>query len=443
VDGRKEKRSAPELEKKKNVFRRRNSKNYFIARHKKFVNKKVLYISYDGMTDPLGQSQVLPYIIELSKKGYQFTILSFEKKKRYDAERNIIEKITSEASIKWEPLFFTSNPPILSKIYDRWQLKRKTFKLHRQEKFDLVHCRSYIASEAGLQLKRKKGVKFLFDMRGFWADERVDNGQWNLRKSFYKKLYDHYKRKEKEFLLNADGIVSLTKAGKDYLLSKPGYKNLSIEVIPCCADLDHFDFNKISSQRSEELSNELGISPGKKVITYLGSIGGWYMTHEMFAFYKRLLLKHPDFVLLILTKDDKVSVINEAATEGIPADKIFVTYAPRDKVPAYLGISNCSIFFIRPTFSKTASSPTKHAELMGMGIPVICNDIGDTGNIIEETKTGVVVKNFTDNDYDKAIEQLEDLLKIPKEFIRKAAFEYFDLKRGAEKYAALYSKILN
>jgi glycosyltransferase involved in cell wall biosynthesis len=407
------------------------------------MSHQVLYISYDGMTDPLGQSQVLPYIIELSKQGYQFTILSFEKKKRYNAEKKIIEKILQEASIKWVPLFFTAKPPILSKIYDRWQLMRKVFQLQRQKKFDIVHCRSYIASEAGLRLKKKKGVKFLFDMRGFWADERVDNGQWDLKKTFYKRIYDHYKKKEKNFLLNADGIVSLTMAAKDYLLAKPEYKNISIEVIPCCADLNHFDFNKISVQRSDELKNKLGILPEKKIITYLGSIGGWYMTHEMFSFYKCLLLKHPEFVMLILTKDEKAKVINEAVTEGIPADKIFVCYAPREEVPAYLGMSCCSIFFIRPTFSKTASSPTKHAELMGMGIPVICNDIGDTGNIIETTRTGIIVNAFSDNDYNKAVERLPQLFAISKENIRKAAFEYFDLKRGAEKYAVLYSKILN
>jgi hypothetical protein len=118
-------------------------------------------------------------------------------------------------------LFFTARPPVLSKIYDRWQLKRKVFKLHQQENFDIVHCRSYIASEAGLRLKIKKGVKFLFDMRGFWADERVDNGQWDIKKFFYKRIYNHYKKKENEFLLMADGIVSLTKAAKDFLLAKP------------------------------------------------------------------------------------------------------------------------------------------------------------------------------------------------------------------------------
>jgi glycosyltransferase involved in cell wall biosynthesis len=80
---------------------------------------------------------------------------------------------------------------------------------------------------------------------------------------------------------------------------------------------------------------------------------------------------------------------------------------------------------------------------MGMGIPVICNDIGDTGNIINATGTGISVRAFSDDEYDKAVDRLPGLFAIPKTVIRQAAFEYFDLKKGAEKYAALYSGILN
>lgn len=395
------------------------------------------------MTDPLGQSQVLPYITELAKQGYQFTILSFEKKKKYYKEKGIIEKIAKEHSINWVPLFFTSRPPVLAKIYDRWKLLRKALQLHRKEKFDMVHCRSYIASEAGLKLKQKTGIKFLFDMRGFWADERVDNGQWNLKKTFYRKLYQHYKRKEREFLLSSDGIVSLTKAGKNHLLSLPEYKKLSIDVIPCCADLNHFDYNKTDERLRNQLKNELGISSGQKVITYSGSIGGWYMTAEMFDFYKLLLIKHPGFVMLILTKDDRDKVINEAIAAGIPGDKIFVRYALREQMPGFLSLSDCSIFFIRPTFSKTASSPTKHAELMGMGIPVICNDIGDTGTIINATGTGAIIHSFEESSYRLVIDKLSELFALPKSMIRQKAFEYFDLKTGASAYEKLYKRILN
>src|SRR5688572_10223275 len=148
------------------------------------------------MTDPLGQSQVLPYLAALSSQGYRFTILSFEKKARFEKEKHIIEDIIKGSSICWKPLVFTRYPPVLSKIYDRWKLKRTTLELFSKQKFDMVHCRSYIAAEIGLWLKKKTGVKFLFDMRGFWADEKVDNGQWKMSNGFYRQVYKHYKTKE-------------------------------------------------------------------------------------------------------------------------------------------------------------------------------------------------------------------------------------------------------
>ena len=169
------------------------------------------------MTDPLGQSQVLPYLVKLSQYGYQFTLLTFEKKNRYRKEGKLIKEICTSSGINWQPLVFTKNPPILSKIYDRWQMKRKAGQLHSRYRFDMIHCRSYIAAEMGLALKKQTGVKFLFDMRGFWADEKVDAGQWNQSSLFFRKVYRHYKQKEKEFLLRADAIVSLTQAAKEEL----------------------------------------------------------------------------------------------------------------------------------------------------------------------------------------------------------------------------------
>jgi glycosyltransferase involved in cell wall biosynthesis len=404
--------------------------------------KKILYISYDGMTDPLGQSQVLPYLTLLAAKGFQFTLLSFEKKERYAREGNIIQEIVNKAGIKWVPLFFTKNPPVLSKIYDRWVMKKKVRQLHRERQFDMTHCRSYIAAETGLQLKKKYGVKFLFDMRGFWADEKVDSGQWKQTIFFFKTVYKFYKKKEKDFLLNADGIVSLTEAAKNEIYKNKDYKNLFIHVIPCCVDLAHFDFNKINGQDAAALKSKLGIQLQKKVITYLGSVGGWYMTGEMFSFFNRLLQKDAEFVMLVLTKDNPDKVKAEALQYGIMPEKIIVQYAGRLELPVYLSISDFSIFFIRPTYSKIASSPTKHAELMGMGIPVICNSIGDTGNIITKTKTGLVVNKFDHTEYDDIINHLPELFSITKEHIRESAFTYFDLKKGVESYLELYKRVL-
>ena len=124
-------------------------------------------------------------------------------------------------------------------MYDRYRMWKTALRLHKKHGFDLTHCRSYIAAEIGLRLKQRFGVKMLFDMRGFWADEKVDNGQWNQQHILYRAIYRHYKKKEKQFLENADGIVSLTESAKGHLLKQKDYQHLFIDVIPCCADLDH------------------------------------------------------------------------------------------------------------------------------------------------------------------------------------------------------------
>jgi glycosyltransferase involved in cell wall biosynthesis len=404
---------------------------------------KVLYISYDGLTDPLGQSQVLPYLAGLSKTGFHFTILSFEKKDRFLREKNIVSDIVTASGMHWIPLRFTSKPPVLSKIFDRWKLKRTAFRIHKKEKFDLLHCRSYVSAEIGIILKKKFNTKFLFDMRGFWADEKVDNGQWNQNILLYRLLYKYYKRKEKEFLLQADGIVMLTQAGREYLLSEPAYRKLSIDVIPCCADLDYFDYHKISVERVNALKKDMRIPATAKILTYSGSIGGWYLLKEMLSFFKTLIDHEPGYVMLVLTKDPSDVVRSEARQCGIPDEKIFVTYSDREQLSQFLALSTYGIFFIRDTFSKMASSPTKHAELMGMGIPVICNDIGDTGSIVNSTKTGFIVDDFSEQSFQTAIEKINDLARIDKEYIRECAKQRFDLKTGIQAYLNLYHRILN
>ncbi len=78
------------------------------------VKKKVLFISYDGLTDPLGQSQILPYITGLSN-NYRFTILSCEKPERYHKTRQLIEDICEKYEIRWEIVVFKTKQTILAK----------------------------------------------------------------------------------------------------------------------------------------------------------------------------------------------------------------------------------------------------------------------------------------------------------------------------------------
>jgi glycosyltransferase involved in cell wall biosynthesis len=405
------------------------------------TGKKVLYVSYDGMTDPLGQSQVIPYLRELTKEGYQFTLLSVEKKERFQKSGEAIRQLLTTAGIKWETLIYTGRPPILSKIYDQWQLNKAVAKLHQQEEFDMLHCRSYVAAEAGMKLLLKEKVPYLFDMRGFWVDERVDSGLWNLKNPLYKYFYRIYKKKEKNFFSLSHHIISLTEKGKEELIGNYHIPPEKVTVIPCCADLAHFDYHKISRTDKDNLRNKLGFASSTKVLTYLGSLGGWYMVDEMLDFFAVLKRGFPDLVFLFITHDDKESILSKAIAKGIEPSAIIVQPASRNEVPLYISVSDWSVFFIKDKYSKKASSPTKQGEIMAMGIPVICNDIGDTGSIVVKTNAGIMVDGFNSSSYAKAVEQLKHLVILP-ESIRAGACLYYDLRNGVEKYKKVYKEII-
>ena len=78
--------------------------------------KKILFISYDGMTDPLGQSQVIPYLIGLSKFGYQFTILSCDKPDHFSANKEYVESLLKGHYVEWVSIPYHKNPPVLSSV---------------------------------------------------------------------------------------------------------------------------------------------------------------------------------------------------------------------------------------------------------------------------------------------------------------------------------------
>ena len=162
------------------------------------MSVNILYITYDGLTDPLGQSQVIPYLVGLSNKGYKITILSCEKKTNFLKKRDVIDSILSKNCISWVNIQYTKTPPIFSTLWDIYKLKQIAYKLFKTNNFNIVHCRSYIASIIGTWIKKKYGVKFIFDMRGFYADERVDGKIWNRKNPIFNWIYSYFKKKEIE-----------------------------------------------------------------------------------------------------------------------------------------------------------------------------------------------------------------------------------------------------
>ncbi len=404
------------------------------------MNKKskVLYISYDGMTDALGQSQVLSYIKRLSNLSYDIEILSYEKPDRFIQSRSEIEAEVNKYNIKWRPLLYTKSPPIISTLKDLY-IGWRTLKYNIEigNKYDIVHCRGYIAAILGVKLKKTFGIKFIFDMRGWWADEKLESGLWN--NPIFKLVYNYFKKLEKDFFKFSDYSISLTYAGKEHIVNSK-LKETNVEVIPTCVDFNVF--KPFSQNVRDEVRAELNIPPDAKVLLYSGALGANYNNEGIFKIYSIALEKYSELYFLILSKDEVSYVSSELKKYNINQSKIRIVSSPYNKVYRYLIVGDIGIILYKKQFSAIGRSPTKLGEYWACGLPIISiNGLGDLDEIIKKYPEGgnLVLDLATEN----VLQAMEELFvkSENKMLLRKYAEDYFSIESGVEKYNNVYKRL--
>jgi glycosyltransferase involved in cell wall biosynthesis len=132
-------------------------------------------------------------------------------------------------------------------------------------------------------------------------------------------------------------------------------------------------------------------------------------------------------------------------SRNIAADHFSVTSVPARLVPSYLAAADAGLSFIKPCISKLASSPTKNAEYLACGLPLIINaGIGDSDALVNDWKAGVLLEEFTDQEYTRIGDLIQTIAAEPdaRTKARAVAREVFDLETiGAQRYAALYERV--
>lgn len=394
------------------------------------MSSGVLYISYDGMLEPLGQSQVIAYLKRLAAHRTMH-LISFEKAGdwRNVSERERIARDIAGAGILWYPLRYHKQPTAMATAWDIACGITLGLWLVLRHRLRIVHARSYVASVMALVLKRITGVKYVFDMRGFWADERVDGGLWPHEGRMFRVA----KWFERRFLVGADHVVSLTHAAVpemqrfDYL--QGGMP--PVTVIPTCADLARFKPMPCDSQ-------------GGFVMGYVGSAGTWYEFDATVACFAELLSLKPDARILIINRNEHDYIRERLIAGGVPLAAVELRSASHAEVPLQLARMHASIFFIKPVLSKQASAPTKLAELLGCGIPCLANSgVGDMAEILEGEQVGIAVDDFSTLSLRAGLMRLLELVETPgiKNRCVAVAHKHFSLDEGVRRYTAVYQSL--
>jgi len=381
--------------------------------------------------EPLCQSQILPYLIKLSV-DYKILLLSFEKKHDWFEfkRRNKLIHDISNAGVIWIPLPYHKKLTILATFYDLSIGLLVSIYLVLKYNVKIVHVRSYPPSVIALILKKINNISFIFDMRGLWVDERVDGEIWS-NNSY---LYGIGKKFERLFFKHANAIISLSSAAISELKKNKILGTKKIIVIPTCTDLSKFYPKEIKKNENS----------GSIVLGYVGTVTGWYLFEPVLEFFKYLSEKKR-VRFIILNRGEHDFIKNSFLIKKIPMDNVELKSVLHDDVPDEIQKMNLGIFFIKPVYSKIASCATKLGEFLACGIPCITNHgIGDHTEILNKSKTGVIINDLNQFEYSIAVDKTLALLNDPdtRSRCRNIAEDYFSLHKGVDLYSKLYSTLI-
>jgi hypothetical protein len=391
----------------------------------------ILYISYDGMLEPLGQSQVLAYQKRLAK-DFNLHLLSFEKPQDWAAveSRNLVTQSIAHSGIYWHPRRYHKRPSALATTYDILIGAGISLWLVLRQGVHVIHARSYVAAMIALIVKRLTGVRFLFDMRGFWADERVDGGLWpeNGIKHKVAKWF------ERQFLLNADHVVSLTHSAVRELKIFPYLigRMPNVTVIPTCADLTHF-------YPQPRVKKEF-------LLGYVGSAGTWHEFDATVACFAQVLRLKPSARFLIINRNEHSYIHERLIAGGVSLSAVELRAVSYSEIPKQMARMVAGIFFYKPSFSRAACAPTRLGEFLGCGVPCLTNSgVGDMAEILEGERVGVTVSDFSLECLSAGMARLFDLIAENSIEMRcvSAANKYFSLNEGVIKYQAVYHSLVS
>lgn len=402
---------------------------------------KSLYICYFGVREPLVRTQVIPYLLEVIKDGVAVHLLTFEPEPLPSSEIDDERAALAAKGIVWHHLAYHKRPSVPATVFDILNGARFVRKLDREFRFDILHCRVHVPAVMGALARKLSShkPKILFDIRGFFPEEYTDAGIWPEGGWIYRSV----KRVERWLFRESDGFVVLTEKARGLLFPRSGESGFDeagrpVEVIPCCVDLARFEAGVAARN---ELRSELGVGD-RYVIAYVGSFGGWYLSDEMFDFLSAAREADLTLFVMILTQRDATVAAERLKAIGFCESDFFVAGVSPVEIPRYLSGADASVSFIKNCYSKQASSPTKNAEYLASGLPIVANSgVGDVDELINGDKVGVLIDRFDREAYLEAFETLKGLGDI-RDHCREIAKLRFDLTAvGGSRYRRLYERL--
>jgi len=388
----------------------------------------VLYLSYDGLLEPLGASQVLPYVRRLRARGVSLELLTFEKAgSDVGPRRDGLARLLAEEGIPWTPLRYHKSPTLPATAWDvsvgRRHVRAWARALAAEGRRGLVHARGYLPGLMGLA-GRPLGAKLLFDIRSFWVDERIQGGYWaegSLQARIGRWI-------ERRLLSEADHLILVTQRGAQRLGAlTPGGEPPLWTVVPPCVDVDRF----VPVTDRAAVRRELGMGP-PPVLVHIGTLTGWYDGRLTMAVGKAFV-ERTGGSFVVLSRDE-AEVRRLAGEVGVDA---LIRFVQPEEIPRWLQGADAGLALPRISDSKDASFPVKIAEYLACGLAVLATPIGD----VADFEDGISLRVLGgEHDVEAAVAWLARAVEDPRRpaASRAMAEARLSVAGGARKLGSVY-----
>ncbi len=284
-----------------------------------------------------------------------------------------------------------------------------------------IIARNVIATRIALFAKNIGIVKKVcMDGRGAIAAE------WNE----YDVVADEHMRKsisswEKKAVLGSDYRIAVSEKLSSWWKTEYGYPGNRHVIIPCTLHtafrLEHPSENQIATLREKS-----GFKPDDIILVYSGSASGWQSFGVLEKILTVLLTRNKNVKLVFLSQKDSAI---DTMIQKYPG-QVSQQWLDHRKVPAFLMQCDYGILYREDTVTNRVAAPTKFAEYLSAGLPVIISaHIGDYSDFVAAHHCGIVINDGIHSEVRKTtLAKRIEMIGLADEYYTKKALQPVYLK---------------
>lgn len=409
------------------------------------MSARTLYVTSDGLLQPLGHSQVVRVIEKLAKCGHPYDVLSLERPDdlaRGDAVAKVQSQLSS-AGISWSAHAYDVRGGGKAAFHNIATLSRLVVSACRGSRYSLVHARSYhggLAAQAAFRLTR---TPYIFDARAYWIDERYEEGRWFT----HPVALSAARAAEHRLFSDAAAVVCLTEIQADDIrLGRFGDNGgRPVVAIPTCADFGDFTLERRKSLPGRVAPDVWKRVRGKKVLGFVGSINKSYRMEESARVAVRAAELDPSLHVLALS-GQRAGYEALFASAGLSPDRYTIARADHDAMPDWVALLTWGILLLEASPAKRGSMPTKLAEFFASGVRALhYGGNAEIASWVRRAASGYVMTSLDARALDAAA-QFIATSTVDADALAKAraiAEPHFGLSQGVARYAQLLHSLFS